>query len=84
MELEAFDKMLRLKWHFRNKNKDIPRNIFKTKSKVNLRNKDGVIELYLSSLEENLIKVEVPKDKVNNLTSSKRTPLYDLKIIKVL
>ena len=84
MELEAFDRMLRLKWHFRNKNKDIPRNIFKPKSKVNPRNKDGVIELYLSSLEEILIKVEVPKDKVNNLTSSKRTPLYDLKIIKVL
>ena len=84
MELEAFDRMLRLKWHFRNKNKDISRNIFKPKSKVNLRNKDGVIELYLSSLEENLIKVEVPKDKVNNLTRSKRTPLYDLKIIKVL
>ena len=84
MELEAFDRMLRLKWHFRNKNKDISRNIFKPKSKVNLRNKDGVIELYLSSLEENLIKVEVPKDKVNNPTSSKRTPLYDLKIIKVL
>ena len=51
MELEAFGRMLRLKWHFRNENKDIHRDMFKPKSKFNLRNKDAAIELYLSSLE---------------------------------
>ena len=79
MELETFDRMLRLKWHFRNENKDIHRDMFKLKSKFNPRNKDAAIELYLSSLEEKLMKVEVPKDKFNNLTNSGRKALYDLK-----
>ena len=71
--------MLRSKWHFRNENKDIHRDMFKPKSKFNPRNKDAAIELYLSSLEEKLMKVEVPKDKFNNLTKSERKALYDLK-----
>ena len=50
MELEAFGRMLRLKWHFRNENKDIHRDMFKPKSKFNPHNKDAAIELYLSSL----------------------------------
>ena len=41
--------------------------------------KDAAIELYLSSLEEKLMKVEVPKDKFNNLTNSEQKALYDLK-----
>ena len=68
--MEAFGRMLRLKWYFRNENKDIHRDMFKAKSKFNPRNKDAAIELYLSSLEEKLMKVEVPKDKFNNLTNS--------------
>ena len=79
MELEAFGRMLLLKWHFRNENKDIHRDMFKPKSKFKPRNKDAAIELYLSSLEEKLMKVEVPKDKFNNLTNSERKALYDLK-----
>ena len=39
MELEAFGRMLRLKWHLRNENKDIHRDMFKPKSKFNPRNK---------------------------------------------
>ena len=50
MELEAFGRMLRLKWHSHNENKDIYRDMFKPKPKFNPRNKDGTIELYLSSL----------------------------------
>ena len=79
MELEAFGRMLRLKWHFRNENKDIHRDMFKPKSKFNPRDKGAAIELYFSSLEEKLMKVEVPKDKFNNLTNSERKALYDLK-----
>ena len=33
MELEAFGRILRLKRHFRNENKDIHRDMFKPKSK---------------------------------------------------
>ena len=51
--------MLCLKWHFCNENKDIHREMFKPKSKVNPRNKDADIELYLSSLREKLMKVKV-------------------------
>ena len=82
MELEVFGRMLCLKWDFRNENKDIHRDFFKPKSKVNPRNKDEAIELYLSSLEERLMKVEVLKDKFNNLINSERKALYDLKIDK--
>ena len=77
-ELEAFGRMLRLKWHFRNGNKDTHRAIFNSKSKFSPHNKDAAIELNFSSLEEKLMKVEVPKDKINNLINSERKALYDL------
>ena len=79
MELDAFGRILRLKWHFRNENKYIHRDMFKPKSKFNPCNKDAATELYVSSLEEKLIKAEVPKDKLNNLTKSEQKALYDLK-----
>ena len=78
MEPEAFNRMLRLKWHFPNENKDIHRDMFKTKSKFDPGNKVAAIELYLSSLEEKLMKVEVPKDRFLNLTNNERYVLYDL------
>ena len=53
--------------------------MFKPKFQFNPRNKDAAIELYLRSLEERLMKVEVPKDKFSNLTNSERKALYDLK-----
>ena len=34
MELQAFCRMLRLKWHFRNENKDIHCDVFKPKSNL--------------------------------------------------
>ena len=79
MELEAFGRVLYLKWNFRNENKYIHRDMFTPKSKVNPRNKDIIIKQYLSSLKEKLIKVEIPKGKFNNLTNSERKALYDLK-----
>ena len=33
----------------------------------------------MSSLEEKLMKIEIRKDKYNNLTSKERQALYDLK-----
>ena len=47
---------------------------FKPKSTSNPRNKDGVIEVYMS-LEEKLMKIEILKDKYNNLTSKERQAL---------
>ena len=56
MELEAFGRMLRLKWYFCNENKDIHRDMFKSMSKFNHRHKNATMELCLSSLEEKLNK----------------------------
>ena len=72
MELEAFGRMLGLKLPFHNENKHIHCSMFEPKSKFNPRNKDAAIELYSSSLEEKFMKVEVPKDKFNNLTNSEQ------------
>ena len=69
MELEAYGRMLRLKWHFRNDEKEFDRKRFKPKSTFNPRNKDAAIEIYLSSLEEKLMNIEIPQNKYNNLTS---------------
>ena len=79
MEFQAFGRVLYLEWNFRNENKDIHHDMFTPKSKVNPRNKDVIIKLYLSSLNEKLMKVEIPKGKFNNLTNSERKTLYDLK-----
>ena len=71
MELETFGITLCLKLNFHNENKDIHRDMF------NPRNKDAAIELDLSSLKEKVMKVEVPKDNFNSLTSSEWEALYD-------
>ena len=40
--------------------------------------------IYLSSLEEKLMNIEIPQNKYNNLTREERTALYDLKNDKTL
>ena len=79
MELEAYGRMLRLKWYFRNDEKEFDRNKFKPKSTFNPRNKDAAIEIYLSSLEEKLMNIEIPQNKYNNLTREERSAFYNLK-----
>ena len=79
MELEAYGRMLHLKWHFRNDEKEFERNKFKPKSTFNPRNKDAATEIYLSSLEEKLMNIEIPQNKYNNLTREERSALYNLK-----
>ena len=79
MELEAYNRMLRLKWHFWNDEKEFDQNKFKPKSTFNPRNKNVVIEIYLSSLEERLMNIEIPQNKCNNLTREEQSALYNLK-----
>ena len=76
--MEQLRRMLRLKWDFRNDKINIPINPFKVKYTFNARNKEAVIEMYLSSLEKKLLKIEVPKDKFNNLTKGEGDALYNL------
>ena len=46
-------------WHFRNDEKSFPDENFRPKSAYNPRNKDTVIETYLSSLEERLLDIDI-------------------------
>ena len=71
MELEAYGRMLRLKWHFRNDEKEFDRN--------NPRNKDAEIQTYLSILEKKLMNIQIRLNKYNNLTREERNLFYDLK-----
>ena len=84
MELEAYGRMLRLNWHFRNDEKEFDQNKFKPKSTFNPRNKDAAVEIYLSSLEENLMNIEIPQNKYSNLTREDRSVLYKLKTDKII
>ena len=59
-------------------------NPFKTKLTFNPRNKCATKEIYLSSLEEKLLKIEVPKDKFNNVYQGVRDALQNLKNDKTI
>ena len=52
---------------------------FRPKSSINPRNKDVIIETYLSCLEERLLDIEIPSKRFNNLTKEEREALYSLK-----
>ena len=78
MELGTYGRMLRLKWHFRNNEKEFDRNKFKSKSTFNLRNKEASIEIYLNSLEEKLTNAEISQNKYSNFTRGERSALYNL------
>ena len=56
-ELEAIGRILRLKWHFRNEENDFGLDQFKPKASFNPHSKDVAIEIYMSSLEEKLMKL---------------------------
>ena len=49
MELKSLSRILRLRWHFRNEENEFDLDQFKPKSTFNPRNKDAVIEIYMSS-----------------------------------
>ena len=49
------------------------------KSTFNPKNKDVIIEIYLSCLEEKLVDIDIPKDKFNNLSKEERDAIYSLK-----
>ena len=66
-ELGVFGRKPRLMWHFRNDERIFDCNTkFRTTSTFNPKNKDVIIETYLSSLKEKLLDIDIPKDKFNN------------------
>ena len=60
---------------FRNDEKLFPYE----KSTFNLRNKDTIIETYLSCLEERLLGIDISSERFNNLTQKERNALYILR-----
>ena len=68
-ELEALRRALRLKRHFRNEENEFNIDQYKPKSTFNIRYKDTAIEVYMNSLVENIMKIEITKDNYDNFTS---------------
>ena len=78
-ELEEHGRKLRLMWHFGNDEGTFSTDKFRSKSSFNPRNKDAIIETYLSCLEERLLDREIPSRGYNNLTKEERDALYSLR-----
>ena len=78
-ELEALRRALRLKRHFRNEENEFNIDQYKPKSTFNIRYKDTAIEVYMNSLVENIMKIEITKDNYDNFTSKEWQALYHFK-----
>ena len=71
-ELEEYGRKLRLMWHFRNDERTFTAEKFRPKSSFNPRNKDAIIETYLSCLEERLLGIKILSKRYNNLSKDER------------
>ena len=67
-DFQEYGRNLHLMWHFWNDERNFKADKFGTKSSFNPRNKDAIIETYLSCLDEMLLDVEIPSKRYNNLT----------------
>ena len=76
---KEYERILRLMWHFRNNEQSFVADRFRPKSSFNSRNKDVIIEMYLSCLEERLLDIEIPSKRFNNLSKEEREALYNFK-----
>ena len=79
IELEEHGRKLRFMWHFRNDERSFVVDRFRPKSSFSPRNKNTIIETYLSYLEERFLDIETPSKRFNNLTNEEREALYSLK-----
>ena len=66
-ELEEYKRKLRLMWLFRNDERSYAADRFRLKSSFNPRNKDVIIDAYLSCLKERSLDIETPSKRFNNL-----------------
>ena len=78
-ELEEYGRKIRLMWYFRNDERSFSTDKFRPKSSFNPRNKDTIIETYLSCLEERLLDTEIPSKRYSNLTKEELDALYSLR-----
>ena len=73
--MEECGRNLRL-CYFRNDEKPFSNDKFRPKCSFNSRNKDTIIETYMSYLEERLLDIEIPSKRYNNLTNEECDVLY--------
>ena len=66
-------------WHFRKDEKPFQYDKFRPKSTFNLRNKDAIVETYLSCLEERLLDIDISPKRFNDLTREERNALYNFR-----
>ena len=64
---------------FRNDERTFSTDKVRPKSSFNPRNKDAIVETYLSCLEERLLDIEIPSGRYNNLTKEECDALYSLR-----
>ena len=79
IDLDNFGRRLRLKWHFKESEEFSKYPVFRPKSKFNPRNKDIAIEVYLSKLEEEIMKVTANGNNFSNISREECGALKDLK-----
>ena len=65
--------------HFRNDEKPFSYEKFRPKSAFNPRNKDTIIETYLSSLEERFLDFDISSKRFNNRAKEELNALYNLR-----
>ena len=79
IDLENFGRRLRLKWFFKENDDFSEVPAFRPKSKLNPRNKDVAIEIFLSKLEDELMEISPEGCNYSNLTREERVALNNLK-----
>ena len=62
-ELEEYRGKLQLMWHFRNNEWSFSADRSRPKSSFNPKNKNAIIEAYLSCLEERLLDIDIPSKR---------------------
>ena len=77
--MENFGRLLRLKWHFRESENFSEFPAFKPPSKFNPRNKDVAIEVYLSKLEDEIMKISAEENNYSNISREEKVALNNLK-----
>ena len=79
IDLENFGRRLRLKWWFKDEEdfSEIP--VFRPRSKFNPRHKDVAIEVYLSKIEDEIMKLSAVGKNLSNLTREEISALNGLK-----
>ena len=77
-DLEQFGRKLRLAWHFRNDEREFVIEPFKKRSNFNPKKNDAAIELYMSRIEEEILKMDTRICK-HNVTKEERRAIDSLR-----